>query len=185
MTDCYDIVFNILERIKDFNDLFYASQVCSLWHQIAKTLIPKLTDNPNIRIPFKITKIRFLLEKLSNLSYHQYTNCNLIIQGKNKVQKFNIIPIKEDDKYIIYESDVVPIPFKYIVLRWRIETQHHIDLDIESPYNFNTQVVPDDLSWQYFKTGNKYITDAEQVVIGSAGGFSKFHCCCGIQLLPY
>lgn len=202
MTDCYDIVYEILKRIKDFDGLFYASQVCQLWRLVGKSLMPNLTDNLNMKAAFKITKVRFLFDKIKDLSLNNYSSCNVIFYGHiqvnfsdnllfyectNKEQKITINPVREDDTYIIYESDTIPIPYKYFSLKWKIEP--HINNIICEPSNFyNIQVIPDDLSWQYFKTGNKYINnESEQVVIGSRGNNfpSTFHSCCAIQLLPY
>lgn len=188
MVDCHDVIYNILERLDNFKDLFNASHVSSLWRKIAKNLMPNLTNNYIIDIHFKITKIRFLLERIIHydLDTYNYPEYDIEILSKDKKTslKHRIYPIKSDDKYIVYESkDNLSNIGKLKVLTWKICHLIRDDSYFE-PVIYNTQIVPDDLSWQYFETGNKYCQDDEQVVIGSAGGFYTIHCCCAIVLLP-
>lgn len=202
MADCYDVVLPIMKFISNFNTLFAASQVCRLWRDVANEVIPKLPFDDDIY--FKITKIRFLLEKdNSEFAFREnyplfakmchkfsgkYPNFKVSIFDrwwKNSVT-LPLVPVSEDDKYIIYESNDVPPTWKLKTLKWKVfcpvfTSNKSVDY---VPVKENTQIVPDDLCWQWFQTGNKYKNDDEQVVIGSAGGWTAFHCCCAIRLLP-
>lgn len=202
MTDCYDVVLPIMKFISNFETLFMAAQVCRLWRDVAKQVLQKFPLDDNIC--FKITKVRFLLEKdctsfefrenyplfakMCHAFSGKYPNFKVAIFDrwwKNSVT-LPLTPVSEDDEYIIYESNELPPSWKLKTLKWKIlcpvfTSSNSIGYTVA---NENTQIIPDDLCWQWFQTGNKYKNNDEQVVIGSAGGWRAFHCCCAIRLLP-
>ncbi|MCJ7638240.1 MAG: hypothetical protein MUO21_12185, partial [Nitrososphaeraceae archaeon] len=206
MADCHDAVYKIMSYITFYDSLFYASQTCKLWRSVANEILPKfINSNYDIDACFKITKIRFLLTKDTS-EFELKDNYPLFVKMCHafigRYPKFRVLifdrrwkdcvslaikPVREDDSYIVYESEELPPAWRLRTLKWKIACPLFSPNKPETQYvgaNENTQIVPDDLCYQWFKRGNEYKQDDEEVVIGSAGGWNSFKCCCAIKLLP-
>lgn len=198
----------VIFQIQDFATLTNASQVCRTWRRIVKQVLPELIEQ--LRFPhvsFKITRVRFLLEKLDNDRYFNLHNCKFIDILLHRMPFLMVvicsnlkkIPVKlplhmvsEDERYYVFESPNCPPAWKLKSLSYEIQWsndgiawQPFRSRDTNYEISETGRHYPDaDLSWQMFGTGLRYQKPDDQVMIGSAGGFNSFHCCCAIQLLP-
>jgi hypothetical protein len=168
MRHYYDII-KYLFKFLDYKTVFSASQVCKLWNRVGKDIIQEILKNKNIRVRFKIEKLRFLVPN----SIANNDVLDLRINNKKSIGFFRLKIVNKDKDFTIYESDAE------LIKNW-IQNKFHWRI-----HGFEQgQIVPSDLSQQSFKLGMKYKGLNEQSVIGS-GRLQRNNiiCCCPIRIV--
>lgn len=233
-----DVSALLVKRITDFETLMNFSLVCKTWNRVVKELLPELMENGKFHAWFKITKVRFLLEKKPSDLWVNEDSSPLemvrssiffgeefpefrvkLLSNTEKEHVLSLEYVRDDKRCYVYESTELPPAWRLRTLRYQIlrfETTTNEWTEFCTQQNFSKQdtkmmtdewtqswtpqdshnqgtktiletgchYVGADLSWQMFDTGNDYIQEGEQVVIGSDGGYGEFHCCCAVKLLP-
>ena len=116
----------------DYRTIMNASMTCKTWRRVVNECLPKLMQKGNIDVCFKITRVRFLLEKgLRNLAsaeakkYHAKNGKHQSFQVVicDRPEEYIIVPIEavsEDDKFIVYESNYLFPAWRLKSLKWLI-----------------------------------------------------------------
>jgi len=197
--DSYDVLYLIFHHFDNQADRRNASLTCNLWNSVIHDLTKKFVENYKSKYSFKVTKVRFLVRKKTIIP----TNIPLLINMFKAIAKrypilhcriFNteteycelpIYPISEDNEFIIYESNESVPAWKLERLKWQVFCKEYNPSTKKSNkvlLHSNYQIVYDDLCYYYFRTGLRYRSNDEEIVIGSTG--NDICCCCAISLLP-
>ena len=136
----YDFLSLITHKITDFETIFNAGQTCTLWKRVVRDQLPEIIKYKRLDVCFKITKIRFLLDRYRpDISSVPSENLPLLakmcyaIGGTYPVFQleiydydwknysvFLIKPVSVDNDHIVYESDQTVINHRLKSLKWRI-----------------------------------------------------------------
>ena len=145
-TTTFDFLRLITLRVTDFDTLANAAQVCRTWRRVVNELLPKFMAKMTAMMPakvgFKITKVRFLLDKkfFNPKNSPAYCNPLKIVQlCKEKTEQFPTFAVQlynntksssvsllmncvsEDDDYYVYESQEVPPAWRLTYLKYKIK----------------------------------------------------------------
>ena len=165
----YDIIKNLFQYF-DYDTLHNGSQVCVLWRRVGKDVLQQFLAEPNIKVTFRIKKVRFLLPH--NLIHNGILHITLY-QKINKNILFSLKPVYRDTKFTVYESDQDPPTWILSRFNWSTVWYQQIG-----------QTGPNDLCQQKFQVGKSYKGHLEQSVIGSGKlATDRLVCCCPIQIM--
>jgi hypothetical protein len=125
-------------QVTDFATLVTVSQVCRNWRRVVKQLLPELMAQLRFAPWFKVTRVRFLLDRerpeqydCNPLQIHHQWDQNTTGQRpifgveifSNSKELSVVLPlvfVNEDPRYFVYESTQVPPAWRLRVLKYRI-----------------------------------------------------------------
>jgi hypothetical protein len=141
ITPSIDVLILITEYLTDFVSIMTVSRVCHNWEQAVRYILPKMKVKHNIETYFKITKVRFLMDRIApnmeSIPPHRspYSMAKIfkamnrpdpIFHVKiysNTKAKYVVLPLQcvgEDQNNYIYESNQLPPAWRLKRLRCEI-----------------------------------------------------------------
>lgn len=141
-TTSFDFLRLITLRVTDFDTLVNAAQVCRTWRRVVNEILPKFMAQRPAKVGFKITKVRFLLDKDRTYLKNNLVYCNplkIVQVCKEKTQQLPTFSVQlynntksssvslllncvsEDDDYYVYESQKVPPAWRLAYLKYTIK----------------------------------------------------------------